>query len=217
MQDFPITAAPGAAPTDLPDIYKDRQPFRVTLRCFVKQLAWDRFPIHRPSRLAIFSPFRRLLKGVDFRGAKGTLLASLPTRGLQYAPTKRGAGPPQFNAVRGLRKALGGHTWPEAARSAPINYLTGALGNMALKPWVESFVLAAMAGGAHGSAVDEAGELLLRVLWPTNATAFSAAAEGEPELAVRSLAHNWHQQYGTYGRVSVSMCIRRELLCLVLV
>lgn len=208
MQDFPVTAAPGAPPTDLPHRHKDPQPFRLTLRCFIKELIRQRFPSEdeRPDLLASLGVFVRLLKDVDFSGAKGTLIASLPKRGLSYHPCTNWDGPVQFNAVRGLSKALGRYLWPEAARGTPINYLTGALGNMANRPWLESLVHGAMAGGGHGPAVDAAGELRLRVVWPTNDTAFRAVHSDEAELATRSLAHNW--RYGEDGQVRSTLCIR---------
>ena len=206
MQDFPVT---GASLTDLPDIHQDHQPFRLTLRCFIKELIRQRFPYEdeRPDRLGPLSVFVRLLQDVDFSGAKGTLIASLPKRCLSYFPRKRmGDGPLQFNAVRGLFKALGRYLWPDTALSAPINYLTGALGNMANRPWLESLVHGAMAEGMHGRAVDAAGELRLRVVWPTNDTAFRAVHSDDAELATRSLAHNW--RYGEDGQVRLTLCIR---------
>lgn len=209
MQDFLVTAAPGAPPTDLPHRHKDQQPFRLTLRCFIREFIQQRFPseVERPDRLASLGVFVRLLKDVDFSGAKGTLIASLPKRCLSYFPRKRmGDGLLQFNAVRGLAAALAPHPWPEAARGAPINYLTGALGNMAKRPWLKSLVHGAMAEGMHGPAVDAAGELLLRVVWPTNDTAFRAVHSDEAELATRSLAHNW--RYGKDGQVRLTLCIR---------
>lgn len=90
-----------------------------------------------------------LLKGVDCRLHKATLIMSLPRASLQ----KTMPAPPHLNGHLGLRTALSSFEWPEAARDAPITCVTGSLGKVLMEGgrWLGGVYRSMTAGGRHAA------------------------------------------------------------------
>lgn len=201
VQDFPVGGASGGASegvnkklkldetqaieedaVGLPPVEKDGQPFRRTLRCFLEALINRKAP--EKKKQTLLDRLAPLLDGVDFSGARGTLVASVPSSATNL----------EHNGLHALSDALKDLTWPARARSQPVNYITGALGNIVKDEWLQlDFLKSATAGGVHG------GFPKLRIVWPNNATVFAGANH-----VAWSLGHDW--RYYT-EKVSVP-CVR---------
>lgn len=191
VQDFPITRGNNDG---LPPIIEDNQPFCSTLRYFLEMLIKCKTgPDHRATLPACLNP---LFAGVDFSGARGTLLASVPGKpeGVKE----------ETNGIRGLEAALKGYSWPEGARTQPVVYITGALGKLvkddATKEgdWVRDFRKGVGAGGKHAPDPDTL--IDVRVVWPDNATVFVG-----DERVARSLGNNctyYNKKVRTHARTT---------------
>lgn len=99
-----------------------------------------------------------LLKGVDCRGHKATLIMSLPRRDMVPREFEH------LNGHKGLRYALGQHRWPAAARDAPITCVQGSLGKVLMekKEWLRGVWRSLTADGKHGARSLDLGKLCLR-------------------------------------------------------
>jgi hypothetical protein len=184
VQDFPITAG-----TDAGSSGKRQKAdgggaaFCETLHDFFRHLIEAHTPTTAQQQ-ELKARLTPLLRGVDFSETKGTLLASVPVEnsGLEH------------NGIHDLADALKDYVWPEAARSQPITYITGALGNLSHGNWLKRFVEGATANGKHAPA---GGTLpALRILWPNNLTVFAGNAR-----VAKSLGHKWY--YGEDGGIKV--------------
>jgi hypothetical protein len=175
LQDFPAAAtttaaaAAAAAPRQplLPPIAQDPQQLRRTLRCFTDALfkattapLEGGLAVEKRLKVRVAACFA----GVDTSGARATVLASIPTASEL---------PVEWNGIHGLGTALGTLAWPEAAAGAPITALAGSLGDPANGEWVRDLVCGMTGRGAHGPLPALDGPAPgLRILFPTNATAF---------------------------------------------
>ncbi len=182
------STAPIAAPPRVEE--ENGQRFHRTLRCFLHELI--KMKAIQEGQLAALDPLLpALLDGVDFSGACGTLVASIPSSAINL----------EHNGCRGLSAALGRYKWPDGARLQPITYITGALGNIMKDDWLRlDFLKSATAGGAHafpGSFPE------LRFVWPDNATVFAGAKH-----VAQSLGHDWR-----YYRVTVSLHVCHIYMC----
>ena len=88
-----------------------------------------------------------LLKGVDCRGHKATLIMSVPRRELVAKDIEN------LDGHRGLREALKSYKWPVAARDAPITCVQGSLGNVLMEgnAWIRGVWRSLTADGRHGA------------------------------------------------------------------
>lgn len=171
VQDFTIIRDKNDA---LLPVKEDDKRFHSTLRCFLETLNRLKAP---DQEMALNKRLAPLFAGVNFSGARGTLLASLPGK-----PGELDA----VNGIRGLSAELARYSWPEGARTQPVTYITGAVGKIVEgMQWAQDF-RHGVAGdlGAHAPADNPF--LDVRVLWPDNATAF----QGLPHVR-QSLGHNW--------------------------
>lgn len=81
-----------------------------------------------------------------------------------------------WNGVKGLGTALSTFAWAEAAATAPATCLAGSLGDSSNKAWLQDLAGAMTGEGVHGALPDVDGPAPgLRILYPTNATAFQCA------------------------------------------
>ena len=88
-----------------------------------------------------------LLKGVDCRKAKASLIMSVPCRDLVSRELEK------LNGHMGLRHALGKNRWPAAARDAPITCVQGSLGKVLMerKEWIRGVWRSLTADGKHAA------------------------------------------------------------------
>lgn len=100
-----------------------------------------------------------LLKGVDCRGHKATLIMSVPRRDLVAREFE------YLNGHRGLREALKWVKWPVAARDAPITCVQGSLGKVLMerKEWIRGVWRSLTGDGRHGARPLELGKSYLCV------------------------------------------------------
>lgn len=112
-----------------------------------------------------------LFGGVSTADARATALASIP-------PTVRlndgaYALPAKWNGLAGLATALASVGWSAAAADAPVTALAGSLGDPSHAAWVAELGRAMTGNGAHGQLTLAGEDPALRILFPTNLTAFS--------------------------------------------
>lgn len=102
--------------------------------------------------------------------ARVTILASIP-------PTARLDGPHSLpdkcNGLAGLGTALASVGWSAEAADATVTALAGSLGDPSNAEWVAELAIAMTGNGAHGQLTLTGQDPGLRILYPTNFTAFA--------------------------------------------